>query len=74
MSPSPPATWSKNPKFAVCGHCAILGPGEGLPWGATCHPQESFVTGTWGILALAHSDGAPGQWPAQTDETHINTD
>lgn len=32
---------------------------------------RSFVIATWGILTLAHSDGAPGQWPAQADETHV---
>ncbi|RMC16443.1 hypothetical protein DUI87_06773 [Hirundo rustica rustica] len=42
-----------------------------IQWRWPDNSEESFVPGTWGILTLAGSDGAPGQWPAQADETRI---
>lgn len=39
----------------------LVGPGEGLPWGVTCHPQDSFTAAAQGGLTLTHSGW--GSWP-----------
>lgn len=39
----------------------MVGPGEGLPWAVTCHPQDSFAAAAQGGQTLTHSGW--GSWP-----------